>query len=118
MLKRLKRLNWFQKLLIFGIVLLIFRSSYFFEFEMKGTYTSNAEEPILEMPPKGEKLFLLENGKYKSTSMGEGTYGIDGARIRLSNGTESWGLPLCREYNIGKPKLMLSGDRAYYMIKD
>ena len=110
-------LNWFQIILILGITLIIFRNSIFFEFEMIGEYKSNAERPILEMLENGGELFLYKNGKYTSTSMGNGTYKIDWNEIILTNKDQSWHLPLLREYNIGKPKILIDANWRYCLIK-
>lgn len=115
----IKRLNWFQYLMIGLIALIIFRNSVFFEFEVVGTYISNAEEPTLEMPGKGAELYLYKDGTYSSNSfMGEGSYKIDGNVVDLSNGMRGWYLPLARKYNIGKPMILISADHGYYFIKE
>ncbi len=85
----LKSLDWFQKLILLLFGAIIFRNSAFFEIEMIGTYVSNAEKPIAEMPGKGTKLFIHNDGKYTSSSsaMGKGIYRM----IRACNRTESRG---------------------------
>lgn len=111
------RLNRFQKFLIIAIVFVVFRNTVFFDFELKGTYISNAVDPILEMPRLGCTLEILGNGEYLSDCMGKGTYEVDDGYIKFSNKTISWGMPILRRFNIGSPMFLLSGDHQYYMIK-
>lgn len=118
MLRKLKNLNWFQKLLLIIIGTIIFRNAIFFNFEMLGTYISNAEEPRGEIPRKGTRLFLHRNGKYTSSSMGTGVYQIKGNELHLENENSTWSFSLCREFNIGKPKIVLFRDLNYYMYKE
>jgi len=120
MIQFFKKLNWFQILLITGIILVIFRNMCFFEFEIPGTYISNAEEPTLEMPGKGAELYLYEDGSYSSNSfMGEGTYIVRGTTVILrSKRNTGWHLPLFRKYNIGKPMMLISADWGYYFTKE
>ena len=119
MLRRFRSLNWFQKLVLVIIGTIIFRNTIFFNFEMIGTYVSNAEEAIGEIPSKGAKLFLHKNGKYTSNSMmGSGIYKIRLNEIHLESKNAIWRFPLSREFNIGKPRIILFRDLEYYMSKE
>ena len=111
------KLNRFQIALIVIIAFIIFRNSVFFDIELRGTYISNAEEPILEIPRLDCTLHIHGNGKYTSDCMGDGTYEIESGCIRFSNGHQGWRLPILRRFNVGSPMLLLSGDMQYYMIK-
>ena len=118
-MKSFSRLNWFQWLIIFFIFFISFRNLIFFDFEIPGKYVSNADRPTLEMPGKGAELYLYKDGTYSSNSMmGEGTYELKGASIKLSKEYQSWGFPLQRRFNIGKPMMVINYDAQFYFIKE
>lgn len=105
--------------MIFAIALLVFRNLVFFRFEIVGSYLSNAGGPTLEMPGIGAELYLHSDGTYSSNNpiMGKGTYQLKGSVIIFSNKSKGWHLPLAREYNIGKPMILINEDWGYYFFK-
>ena len=120
MISSFKKLNRFQLLLITGIALVIFRNTVFFEFEITGTYISNAKQPTLEMPGEGAELYLYKDGSYSSNSfMGKGTYILEEGVVKLrSTGNVGCHLPVLRKFNVGKPMLLINADWGYYFIKE
>lgn len=108
---------FFQFIMIFAIGVVLFRTYVFFEAELIGTYVSNAEIGIGELPGAGAELTLLPNGQFLSTFNRNGVWEIHGNQLHLSYEFGYWKLPLERKWNVGTPMISLYSDLKYYMIK-
>jgi hypothetical protein len=86
-----------------------------------GTYVSNNNEPVLEGPKGIDTLILLENGKYKNRTWGEGHYKISGDKIHFMinypNGKMNYHSSFSRPYLIGPPQILLNYDLGYFYHK-
>jgi len=91
-----------------------------------GEYVSNNAQSLLEGPGRrGEKLFLLEDNKFKSDTWGNGTYKLKytfgGTRIDLTYnyefGKASYHTSINRSYFFGKPQILLDKDLEFYFEK-
>jgi hypothetical protein len=121
----MERKNIF-KVFIGVIIFSYIFNNFFTEGMITGVYISNNNQSILEGPNRiGEKLFLLEDNKFKSDTWGNGTYELKytfkGTRIDLTYnyefGKAGYETSINRGYFIGKPQIILDRDLEFYFQK-
>lgn len=107
--------------LVIFIVSLIYWNNFFPRALVLGVYVSNNTEPLLEGPKGIDTLILLENGKYKNRTWGEGDYEISGDKIHFiinhPDGKMNYHSYFSRPYFIGPPQIILNYDLGYYYRK-
>ena len=108
-------------LLVIIIFCLVIWNNFFPKPLVVGTYISNNKEPLLEGPKGIDTLILLENGKYKNRTWGEGYYNIDGSEIHFiihyPHGEMNYYSSFSSPYFIGPPQLLLNYDLGYFYRK-
>ncbi len=114
------------KVFIGAIILIYIFNNFFTESMITGTYISNNNQSVLEGPNgMGEKLFLLEDNKFKSDTWGNGTYELKysfkGTTIDLTYnyefGKAGFVTYIDRNYFFGNPKILLDKDLKFYFAK-